>query len=323
LSGQEALGALNAEQKERLRLLKEELEVKDKKKSMSPTQERLAELREGIQQGQGGLNAVMESGLGRIVDDYTNVLNELDGAFGNFFQSVTDGFADSIGRAIVMGEDLEASLKSVAQNALAELISSFVKLGIQMAVNAAIGQTLGAKATAGSVVQAGIVGSAWAGPAALVAVGTLGRAAVPAMAGIASTIGLAKAMSMIPGFEQGGYTGNVGTSEVAGVVHGREFVMNASATARNRDTLEAMNRGQSVSSVGGNVTALNVTVENYGSSEISVEQLSPTDVRIIARDVAKQTVREDAPSVIAGDIGNPNGRVSKSLANNTSVTRKR
>ncbi|WP_155896827.1 hypothetical protein [Curtobacterium sp. UNCCL17] len=44
----------------------------------------------------------------------------------------------------------------------------------------------------------------------------------------------------------GGYTGDYGTGQVAGLVHGREFVMNAAATAVNRPLLEAMNQGGKV-----------------------------------------------------------------------------
>ncbi|MFD2235939.1 phage tail length tape measure family protein [Aureimonas populi] len=43
------------------------------------------------------------------------------------------------------------------------------------------------------------------------------------------------------GFQSGGYTGNGPEGRVAGVVHGREFVMNAGATAQYRPMLEAMN----------------------------------------------------------------------------------
>lgn len=53
-------------------------------------------------------------------------------------------------------------------------------------------------------------------------------------------------VAKIAGFERGGYTGNVGRKEVAGVVHGQEFVVNAAATAKNRPLLEAMNRGEGV-----------------------------------------------------------------------------
>ena len=50
----------------------------------------------------------------------------------------------------------------------------------------------------------------------------------------------------IRSYADGGYTGDYGTGQVAGVVHGREFVMNAAATARNRPMLEAMNQGRNV-----------------------------------------------------------------------------
>jgi len=49
------------------------------------------------------------------------------------------------------------------------------------------------------------------------------------------------------GFASGGYTGNRGTGDVAGVVHGKEFVVNAKATAKNRALLESLNAGGSVS----------------------------------------------------------------------------
>lgn len=46
-----------------------------------------------------------------------------------------------------------------------------------------------------------------------------------------------------PVFQRGGYTGDLATSAVAGVVHGQEFVAHAEATRRWRPQLEAMNKG--------------------------------------------------------------------------------
>jgi len=46
-----------------------------------------------------------------------------------------------------------------------------------------------------------------------------------------------------PGFEQGGYTGDKGTKEVAGVVHGKEFVHTADATRQHRDLFESIHSG--------------------------------------------------------------------------------
>lgn len=67
------------------------------------------------------------------------------------------------------------------------------------------------------------------------------------IAGFAAVAALqALLSSALAGFSEGGYTGNVGTSDVAGVVHGREFVINARDTAKNRGLLEHINRGGSV-----------------------------------------------------------------------------
>jgi len=44
-------------------------------------------------------------------------------------------------------------------------------------------------------------------------------------------------------FSSGGYTGDIGINDVAGVVHGREFVANARTTAMYRPQLEAMQAG--------------------------------------------------------------------------------
>lgn len=45
------------------------------------------------------------------------------------------------------------------------------------------------------------------------------------------------------GFSSGGYTGNKGRNQVAGVVHGQEYVVNAAATQKHRPLLEHINSG--------------------------------------------------------------------------------
>ncbi|HCM9405645.1 TPA: tape measure protein, partial [Acinetobacter baumannii] len=60
-----------------------------------------------------------------------------------------------------------------------------------------------------------------------------------------ASVGLIAAQT-IAGFSSGGYTGNMGRGDVAGVVHGQEYVLNAAATKRvGVDTLNAINSGGS------------------------------------------------------------------------------
>ena len=70
------------------------------------------------------------------------------------------------------------------------------------------------------------------------------------------------------GFATGGYTGNMGINQVAGVVHGQEYVLNAKATKRiGVSNLERLNRGDGI---GGSVVnvSVNVTVNSNGSGDV-------------------------------------------------------
>ena len=126
----------------------------------------------------------------------------------------------------------------------------------------------------------------------------------------ASIVGNIK--SVADGFYTGGYTGNIGTREVAGVVHGQEYVLNAQATKRvGRGTLDALNNGGTLGGGG-----ISVNIQNYGTSKaFEIEQLDENTVRIIARDEARKTV--------ADDFRNPNSLVSKAASQNLNAPRRR
>lgn len=68
---------------------------------------------------------------------------------------------------------------------------------------------------------------------------------------IALAIGIisakAQAQSLAGGFAEGGYTGDGGKSDVAGVVHKGEYVISKDKTARNRNILDAIHTGRTLS----------------------------------------------------------------------------
>jgi hypothetical protein len=269
--------------------------------------------------------------LGRVQEGFTTFEAGATQAMGNFFTSFTDGFANSVGRAIVYSEDLNEALGNVAREAVAGLISALVKLGIQWLVNAALGQGLATASQTAAVAMSAATGTAiaaaYAPAAAMASLASFGANAAPAMAGISATTALSESLALasMVGFKDGGYTGEGGVNQVMGVVHGKEFVMNAQATAANRPLLEAMNRGavtaSSGTSGGGPVS---ISIENYGTSkDFEVQQLGPDEIRIIARDEARATVRKEAPAVISSEITNPNSSVSKSLGRYTQTQRRR
>lgn len=69
------------------------------------------------------------------------------------------------------------------------------------------------------------------------------------------------------GFKTGGYTGNMGASQVAGVVHGQEYVFDAQSTKRiGVDNLNAMRSGKAM---GGGDVNINVNVDAKGNAQVS------------------------------------------------------
>lgn len=112
---------------------------------------------------------------------------------------------------------------------------------------------------------------AWADPSATTIYQKMANAAV-AITQSSSFIPLINAINP-KGFASGGYTGNMGRNQVAGVVHGQEYVLNAQATQRiGIENLNRLNRGETLK--GDTIVHVNVAVNADGSSTIdSNEQL--------------------------------------------------
>lgn len=290
-----------------------------------------------LQMGDGTFADGMVASLGKVTEGFEGVATGLTSSFGDFFQSFSKGFADSVGKAIVQGDSLSESLNNVAETVLTQLISSLIQLGIQYVANAALAAALGTATTAVSATQAAATATAWAPAAALVSLGTAGANSVGANAGMASTYGLSQifAATAGAGFMTGGYTGNGAVDAVAGAVHGQEYVFDAASTkAIGVDNLEALrsgakslNSGSSSSSGGkgaGMMGGVNIEVQNNGTPQAyQAEQLDENTIRLIARDEASQEVKNNAGKAVAGDLRNPNSKVSKGVTTNTTATRRR
>lgn len=268
--------------------------------------------------------------LGKITSGFDGVMAGVSNSFGDFFTSFTDGFANSVGQAVVTSDSLGDALHNVAQQAVAGLISALVKLGIQYAINAALGTTINATAlatqTAASVASAGVTAAAWAPAASLASLASFGANSIPAMAGITATSVLAEGIalsSMIPGFKTGGYTGGGGTSDVAGVVHGQEFVMNARATAQNRAVLEAMNEGRSIP---GSVSTVNNTTSNGSQMNISIVNNMGETAEVTATQLSENEVEvmisKRVPEIMASEANRANSPYNKAMKNNYAMQKR-
>jgi hypothetical protein len=84
------------------------------------------------------------------------------------------------------------------------------------------------------------------------------------------------------GFDKGGYTGPVGTGDVAGVVHGQEYVVNAQSTRKHRKLLDMINYGnpRGGSAPGVKMDAMNRNAPNEvdGTKVVNISQVNNYNV---------------------------------------------
>lgn len=230
----------------------------------------------------------------------TQVMRSLVGGVINGLGQMAAQWLINQGIQLAFGKTEEAlrvaKLAGIATETAAETSGAAAVATAKVAADGVItGSSLASTATTTSaqVAAAGTTLSAWL-PAALVAsVGSFGAAAI-----VGGTALLA-AFALIKGFKTGGYTGNGGTSDVAGVVHGKEFVVNAEGTKRNRALLEAINSGERVS-----VSGQSISVNKVSGSGEQVQGAQQTNVYVnLVEDqsragTVRQSTRDDGSTQI-------------------------
>lgn len=211
-----------------------------------------------------GLNAISQ-----LTEGFKGLSVSLSETLGEALTSFTDGLANGIANAIVKGEDLRETMANVAQSIAVDLISSIVKMGIQWAVTQLLMATT-SKMTQEGMVQTNLlmaqeVAQAWATASAYVATATMGGAVAIGQIALSEFIASNKALAMAGSFASGGYTGDGGKYDPAGIVHKGEYVFSQEDVNRiGLSNLEAMHNGTTYSSN---------TVNNYntnGTGQVSI-----------------------------------------------------
>lgn len=207
--------------------------------------------------------AGMSAGFETFIENQGMLYDSMKGLTEGIMTTLQDGITDSLYQAIWSSESLGDTLSNLAMVVREQLVKGLIDMGVQFAITAAkeialtkmVGMvkrteiaTTAAAANAATVstgavqaTTAATTAAAWS-PAALAAsVGSFGSAA---FVGLAALIAITAAFK---GFRKGGYTGGGGVDDVAGVVHGQEFVFDAESTARiGVDNLERIRSGEKV-----------------------------------------------------------------------------
>jgi len=126
-----------------------------------------------------------------------NAGKEVGNAFFDSMMGVTRAIGDAVSQALVFGKSFKDAFGNAARQVVGQLVSALVQIGVKMLINATIGKALQTASTATSVMVANTIAGAYATPAALVSLATAGTNAIPAMAGISSTVILSNAFASL------------------------------------------------------------------------------------------------------------------------------
>jgi lambda family phage tail tape measure protein len=136
---------------------------------------------------------------------------------------------------------------NIATTVVDSIIQGIIEMGVRWVLTqtmmAIVGETMSAAGVGVAATEAAALDLIWYSPAVLSTIATAGVTA-------AAAPGLVD-MAML-GFAAGGYTGDGGQYDVAGVVHRGEYVFPQSAVDRiGVDNLAALHRGDSPTATGG------------------------------------------------------------------------
>ncbi|WP_227160111.1 tape measure protein [Enterobacter cloacae] len=223
--------------------------------------------------------------------------------------SAVDAFSGNASNALtglITGTmSAQDAMRSLGNTMLNSVVNALVQVGVEALKNFIIGQTLGAASTAASVGMATTTAAAWAPAAALASLASFGANSAPAMAGIASTVGLAQGLALAGARYNGGpvsagsmyQVGERGKPEIYQASTGKQYMIPG-------DNGRVISNKEMTSGGGGGVV---INIQNYTSS--SVDAQAGTD--------ANGGVTVD---VIVADLNN-GGPISNAITSNMNVKR--
>lgn len=223
-------------------------------------------------------------GAGQAIQNYAdqaaNVAGQVGGAFTRAFQGMEDALVSFV-------QTGKLDFKSLANSVIADLIR------IQIRASLAGGS--------GGGLLGSLMGSV---------VSMFGGGATP-LASSGVTVGGVDAMN---GYASGGYTGDGGKYEPAGVVHRGEYVINAQSTRKlGLSYLNSLNGYANGGLVGGGGATSGpggvvLNIHNYAGAEIEQRQRTGVDGQRIIEVFIKQAV-----SAVAGQLATDSGEVGQAM----------
>ncbi|MFS9642817.1 tape measure protein [Enterobacter hormaechei] len=223
--------------------------------------------------------------------------------------SAVDAFSGNASNALtglITGTmSAQDAMRSLGNTMLNSVVNALVQVGVEALKNFIIGQTLGAAATAAGASQAAILATAWAPAAALASLASFGANSVPAMTGIASTVGLAQGLALTGMRYNGGPVNAGGLYQIG--ERGKPEIYQAST---GKQYMIPGDNGKVISNKdmqgGGGINVV-LNVQNYNGSSIDAQASSNGNGGVTV-------------DVIVADLNN-GGPISNAITSNMNVKR--
>lgn len=161
----------------------------------------------------GGFSEAAANKLAEIRQATANPMRTLTDNLQTAFVSLDDTISSAFVRGMSNGDGFNEILKNIGQTVLGSLLQSFIKLGVQMAINAVTQQAAGSAMTAAATGQAAAVQAAWAPAALSASIATLGGATAT---GAAAYTGALAANAAVGSAIQGGFMSQIGPGRLHG-----------------------------------------------------------------------------------------------------------
>lgn len=241
--------------------------------------------------------------LTQLQDQFLTVAQFTARAFTDAFTTATSAISQGI-QGLIMGTTTWGqALLNIGQSIVQSLVKSFSDMVAQWIMThvlmkgvstawSAFQSALRAKDVAEANATEAAKMPALAANATLASIGSWGVAAV---VGVAAIAGILAAMGA---FKDGGYTGDGGRDEVAGIVHRGEFVVPADAVDRiGVGTLEAMSAGAQVgpavvASAGGGASPITLNMGVFDDPRRLSDWARSVDGRAVILDIVRQSAHE-------------------------------
>lgn len=141
-----------------------------------------------------------------IQDRMQDPLKAMSEELGTMFVNLDNSLSSAFANAIMEGDSLKDSFYAIGRSITSQLLAALIKVGLQYAINAAIGQSAQAAVAASAAASGSAVAASWAPAAAMASLASFGANAAPANMALAGTVATAKGLAAVSGRQYGGNT---------------------------------------------------------------------------------------------------------------------